>query len=81
MRDRLKGLQSRMEEAQKDLHDALVVAYPVDREVLVMLSANQSQPTRGTVISHGTGWDAGHVRLRLHTRMKVVRDFPWAELR
>jgi hypothetical protein len=81
MRDRLKGLQSRMEEAQKDLHDALVVAYPVDKEVLVMLSAAQKKPTRGTVMSHGSDRFAGRVTLRLHCLRKGARDFPWEELR
>lgn len=79
-KEKLPKLQQEMDEAQNRLHDALVKLYPPDSVVLVKVSYNQIQPTRGTVINHGTYRDAGYVRLRLQTKTKLVRDFLWGDI-
>ena len=77
----LPELQEKVDDAQNELHDALVRLYPPGTVVLVKVSPhNQIQPTRGTVINHGSNRDAGYVRLRLQTKRELVRDFLWKDI-
>lgn len=77
----LKTLQHDLDVAQDTLSQALASMYPEGRQVLVKLSANQQQPTRGVVMSHGTGRWAGWVMIRLETPKSQVRDFHWSQIR
>jgi hypothetical protein len=73
-------LQDNLIRAEDALYQALVTLLPRGTVVTVKLLPAQVNPTRGTVISHGYGRDAGAVRLRLHTKNYLVRDFPWKDI-
>jgi hypothetical protein len=76
----LGKLQKAVDEAQDELTAALKETFPCGHVYKVRLRHRQKYPTEGTVIGHGSARWAGRVRLRLHTREQVVRDFPWPEL-
>ncbi len=75
--EHLEMRQKNLEAAQSALEIELTGAFPSGSEVLVKLSSIQKELTQGTVIGHGTGQFAGELKLRLHTRKNMVRDFPW----
>jgi hypothetical protein len=80
LRQKLPELQKKLDDAETELHDALVKLYPEGAVLQVRLSSRKVQPTEGTVISHGFGSCAGYVGLRLHTERKPVRGIFWKDI-